>query len=110
MHTDGDLARAHQRASRREFPLALLGEQPLGRLARLALVAQIAAALDHAAQNVVGELDAAHVEPLLDSQQAPVDEDGECAGRRAGSLEAAEQPLLRDILAKARTRSADRPR
>ena len=52
----------------------LLGEQALGGLARFAFAAQVAAALDDAAQHIVGEFDAAHVQTLLDAQQTAVDQ------------------------------------
>jgi hypothetical protein len=46
-------------------------------LARLALVRLVAAGEHDAAQDVVREFDAAHVEAFLDAQQAPVDELGQ---------------------------------
>ena len=68
----------------------------------LALVAQVAAGLDDAAQHIVRELDAPHIEPLLDAQQPAIDQHRERIGRGAGRLEAADQPLFGDVLAKAR--------
>src|ERR1700730_11628580 len=58
------------RARRGQFARSLLSEQPLGGCARLALVALIATGRDDTAQHVVGELDSADVETLLDTQQA----------------------------------------
>ena len=63
-----DGASPPERMARCARPHALLFEYPLGRLARLALVALIAACLYYAADDVVCQLDPAHVEPLLDAQ------------------------------------------
>ncbi len=76
----------------------------LGLLERLALEPQLAARLDHAAQHVVRELDAAHVEPLLDAQQPPVHERGQRIGRGAGIGEGLEHALLGQALAEAGVR------
>jgi hypothetical protein len=54
--------RAHQRAARRKLTRMLLGEPPLGGLARRALLARITARLHHLAEHVVRELDAPEVE------------------------------------------------
>ena len=97
---DGDLPRTHQRAACCEFALALLGEQPLGGIARLALVAQIAAAAHDAAEHVVREFDAADVKALFDPQQTAVDQHRERIGGGAGGCEAAQQALLGDVFAK----------
>ncbi len=50
------------------------------------------------------QLHAPHVEPLLDAQQAPVHQGRERAGRRAGLVEAGQQPLLGHVLAESRAR------
>src|SRR6202040_2376252 len=101
---DGDLAGAHHRAARGEFARVLLGEEPFGRLARLALPAQIPAALDDTAQDIMRELDATHVQALFDAQQAAVDQGRQRIGAGAHRLEAADKALLCDVLAEAGSR------
>ncbi len=95
----GDLPRAHQRLPGGAFALALRGELGLRRLARLALQAHVPAALDHAGEHVVRELDASHVEPLLDAQQPPVDELRHRPRCRARGREQFLQPFLGEALA-----------
>ena len=97
-----DLARPHQRLSRRPLARALRFQLPLGLVARVALEPQVAAGLHHAAEHVVGELDAADVEALLDAQQAPVDQLRQRAGRRARRGEELGEALLGEVLAVAR--------
>ena len=98
----GDLAGADQRVARCGGPLALLLQHLLGGFARLALMPQVAAGLDHAAQHVVGQFDAAHVEPFLDAQQPPVDERRErVSGAAPAAAKCARRRLLRDVLAEA---------
>ena len=63
---------------------------------------QVAARLDDPAENVVRELDAAHVEPFLDAQQAPVDELRQRVRRSADRGERLSHALLGQALAKAR--------
>jgi hypothetical protein len=50
----------------------------------------------------VGQLDAADVEPFLDTQQPAVDQGRQRSGRGAGLGEGLQHPLLGDVLAKAR--------
>ncbi len=45
------------------------------------------------------ELDAAYVEPFLDTQQPTIHEHGQSVGRGTGLREAAQQLLLRNVLA-----------
>src|ERR1700731_4592183 len=89
-----NLPRPRGRAPRRQFARSLLSEQPLGGCARLALVALIATGRDDTAQHVVGELDSADVETLLDTQQASVDEQRERARCGAGLRKTAQQALF----------------
>jgi hypothetical protein len=99
---DRDLPRPDQGLARRAFARALVGELPLGGLACLAFMALIAAGPDHAAQHVVGELDAADVQPLLHPQQAAVDQGRQSRGRHAGAGEASQQLFFGDVFAEAR--------
>ena len=98
----GDLPGAHQRVACGEFPVALFSEQPLSGVARFALPAQVAARLDDAAEHVVRELHAAHVQPLLDAQQAAVHQHRERVGCGTRSPETREHALLGDVLAESR--------
>ena len=75
---------------------------PLRLVARLALVAQVAARAHDAAQHVVGKLDPAQVEPLLDAQQPAVDERRQRVRRRAHRGESLAHALLGQAFAKAR--------
>jgi hypothetical protein len=94
-----DLPRAHQRFSRGALALALCGKLAFGLVARFALQPQIAAGLHDAAQDVVRQLDAPHVEPLLDAEQAPVDEHRERIGRGTRCGETLLHALLGQALA-----------
>ena len=85
-----------------QLALALLRQHLFGGFARFALMAQVAAALDHAAQHVVGQLDSAHVEAFLDTQQPPIDQRRERVGRGARGGEVRAQAFLGDVLAEAR--------
>src|SRR5579862_322311 len=95
-----DLACPHGRAMRRELTRLLVREQLLGGFALLENVTLVAAGLDDTAEHVVRELDAADIEPLLDTQQASVHEDGKRVGRGTGLGKAADQTFLGYILAK----------
>ena len=83
--------------------LALGGQHAFGGLARLALLALVAAVLDDAAQHVVGEFHPARVETLLDAQQPAVHEQGHGARQSAGGRKAADQTFLGHVLAEARS-------
>ena len=61
-------------------------------------------ALTTLAQHVMRQLDAAHIEPLLDAQQPAVDQRRERVGSGARLGEATEQALLGDVLAEAGVR------
>ena len=99
---DRDLPRASQCLARGQFARLLCRQLLLGHFKRFALVAQVAACGDHAAQHVVREFRAAQVEPLLDAQQAPVDQRGERVGRGAGGGEGLQHALFGQALAEAR--------
>ena len=97
----GDLSCTHERLPCRALARALLVELAFGLVARFALVAQVAAGSDHAAQYVVRQLYPAHIEPLLDAQQSPVDERGERIGSRTRRGKRLPNALLRNAFAKA---------
>ena len=78
----------------------MFGEEALGCIARLALLAQIAAAAHDAAQHVVSEFDPAHVEALFDPQQPAVDKKRERVGGGVCGCEAADQALCGDVFTK----------
>src|SRR5574337_1108301 len=69
--------------------------------ARFAFLPKAAARTDDPAENVVGELDPAQIETLLDAKEAPIDESCERA-RRACRIEGLPHPFLGDALAEAR--------
>ena len=62
-------------------------------------MAQVAARLDDRAQHVMRKLDAAHIEPLFDAQQPPVDQQRQRSGGCAGCTEQRRNPLFRDVFA-----------
>ena len=95
----GESARLVQRAPGLGRPFLLRGQLPLGLVARLALVSQVAARAHHAAQDVVRELDAAHVEAFLDAQQSTIDELGERVGFGARRCQGLRNALLGEALA-----------
>ena len=97
----GDLHRTPQCLAAGLFALALLDKLPLGGLARLAFLAQVAAVTHHAAEHIVRELDTPQVQAFLDAQQASVDQLRQRVGRSAGRVEALAQSLLGDVLAEA---------
>ena len=91
--------RAKKRRVRRGFLRQRCSELALDGGLALALVAHRAAGADDAAEHVVGQLHAAHIEPLLDAQQPAVHECGQRLGRSAGGDEAFFHPLLGEALA-----------
>ncbi|HEY6823010.1 MAG TPA: hypothetical protein VI195_01110, partial [Steroidobacteraceae bacterium] len=89
-----DLSGARCRTSRREFAFLLLREQPLGGLACLTLLTQVAACLDDPTENIVSQLDTADIESLFDAQETSVHEHGERAGLSARLGESLDEALL----------------
>ena len=96
-----DLARTDERLARRTLAFALGSELALRLVARLALVPQRPVRAHNAAQHVVRELDAPHVEALLDAQQPPVDERRERVGSSTCLGERLADALLGNAFAKA---------
>jgi hypothetical protein len=95
-------AGAHQDAVRLGLALALRSQLAFRLVARFAFVAQVAARCHHAAQHVVRELDATHVESLLDAQQPPVHQLGERIRRGPHRRQRLHHALLGETLAVAR--------
>ena len=79
-------------------------------VARFALVPHVAARAHHAAEHVVREFDAAHVEAILDSQQTSIDQCRERIRRGTGGGQCLGDALFGEAFAIARTRSAIRLR
>ncbi len=100
--TERNLPGPEQRFASGELTIPLLGQQTFRRFARLTFLALVAAGFDHAAQHIVRQLDAAHIQPFFDSQQTPVDQQRKRPRRGAGGREAAQQTLLGHVLAKTR--------
>ena len=75
---------------------------PLGLVARLAFLPQVAAGADHAAEHVVRQFDATHVEAFFDAQQAAVDQLRQRVGRGTGREQRLGHALLGQALAVAR--------
>jgi hypothetical protein len=86
----------------RRLAVALRLELPLGLVARVALVAHVAARPHDGAQHVVRELHPAHVQALLDAQQAPVHQRRQRPGRGGSRREGLDDTLLGQALAEAR--------
>src|SRR5689334_9603381 len=87
---------------RRCLAFSLRLELAFGLLSRFPLVALVAAFDDDVAKNVVRELDAAKIQPLLDAKKASIDEERQRARLRARVIEGAQHALLGEALAEAR--------
>jgi hypothetical protein len=96
-----DLPRPHQCLARGNFARALRGKLAFGFVLRFAFQPHVAVCADDTGQYVMRQLHSAHVEPLLDAQQPPVDERGQRIGRRAGGRQAFLHALLGQAFAMA---------
>ena len=100
--TTGNLARTYQRMARGELARLLIREQPLGRIARLAFLTQVAATLYDAAEHVVRKFDPPQIQALFNAEQATIHQQAECAWGRTGRGETVAHALFGHVLAKTR--------
>jgi len=82
----------------------LCSELPLRLITGFALVTQVAAGSHDTAQHVMGEFHSAHVEPILDAQQAAVHQLSQRIGRSARSCQRLGDPLFGQALPISRVR------